>query len=132
MGLASKKKLAKTEFQKYIRMRDADSNGYVTCCTCGKKMKWNECDGGHFIPSTYLATCFNEENCHAQCCRCNNWLEGSREEYFVFMEKKYGRGTVDSLLQSKHDLVKLKEDNYDQLIKYFRSKQKEMMKEKCL
>lgn len=132
MSLSSKKQLAKKEFQKYVRMRDADEHGYCTCCTCGKRLHWKEIDGGHFVPAERLATCFIDENCNPQCTYCNKWQYGRLDEYFVYMEKRYGRAVIDSLLKQKWDQVKLKEANYIELIKSFRAKQKQMMKEKSL
>lgn len=63
-------------------------------------------NGGHYIPAAWLATCFIELNCHAQCVYCNKGLGGNIDEYRKFMIKKYGKDIVDSLSQQKHLNVK--------------------------
>ena len=50
-------------FSQYIRLKDADHNGNVTCFTCGKVehyKKGMQC--GHFQSRKHLATRFDEEN----------------------------------------------------------------------
>jgi hypothetical protein len=126
MSLRSKKKLAKKEFQLYVRIRDSH-DGYCRCCTCNKIYHYKEMDGGHFIPATYLPTCFEPTNCHAQCVRCNNWLEGNRDEYFVFMERKYGRAEIDRLMALKNINMKYTEFDYLNMIKKYRNEQAFML-----
>ena len=116
------KKKAKKTFQKWVRLRDADKHGFCKCCTCGTIKHWKKCDGGHFIPAEWLATCFIEHNCHSQCKSCNGFLEGNKDEYFIFMEKKYGRGTVDQLIQQKHLNIKYTYSDYSDIIDLYTDK----------
>ena len=81
-------------FSKYIRLRDADENGYVKCVTCGKVMFWEK-DGaqaGHFIPGRHGAVLFNEELVHTQCYGCNICKGGNGGRYFRYMYDKLGGG----------------------------------------
>ena len=58
--------------QKYVRLKAADDDGWVSCVTCGDRRQWNDqMDGGHFIERSYLATKLMEENIHPQCKTCN-------------------------------------------------------------
>ena len=35
-----------SSFCRLRRLQEATDSGYVTCITCGKVVKWDECDGG--------------------------------------------------------------------------------------
>jgi hypothetical protein len=52
---------------------------------------------GHFIPRQYLATRYDEVNCHAQCYACNMLYNGQPSAYALRLEKEYGPGTVERL-----------------------------------
>jgi hypothetical protein len=126
-------KKAKTEFQKYVRMRDADDNGWVRCCTCNTAHRWNDCDGGHFIPANATAsTTYDERNCHAQCSRCNHFKSGNLIEYTLFMQSKYGNDVVHELREKSKEIKKYKTFDYKEMIAQYKKQQKEMEKIKCL
>ena len=116
------KKKAKATFQLYIRLRDSDKHGFCKCITCGKVSHYKKMNGGHFIPAERLATCFIEHNCHGQCVYCNKGLQGNTDAYWVFMEKKYGRETIDSLMQQKELNVKHKFYDYQEIIEIYTDK----------
>ena len=90
------KKLAWGEFSKYIRMKDADSNGLAECITCGAKNHWKEMNAGHF---RHGKLDFDEKNINVQCVRCNKWLSGNLGQYAIKIVKKYGVEAVDDLNQ---------------------------------
>jgi hypothetical protein len=109
-----KKKLKKI-CHEFIRKRDCQSvvNGGRggRCCTCGKPLKWNDAqaNAGHFVAvgTATQGTEFDERNIHLQCVYCNNWGEGKKPEYSLFLIEKYGPGIVEELVkQSKWSLVK--------------------------
>ena len=96
-------------FQMCIRYRDN-----FTCITCGKKYPRGErtqLHAGHYISRGIYATRWEEENVNAQCSGCN--LKQSRGDAEVWhryekeLEAKYGKGTVERLLQKKHEIFKL-------------------------
>lgn len=77
---------AKTPFQKFIRLRDADEN----CASCGTNYSevW---DGGHFYKAEiYSGLIFNENNCHKQCKKCNRFLNGNENNYRLGLIERYG------------------------------------------
>lgn len=121
-----KKKLWKV-FSQYIRLRDADKNGYCTCISCGKKMFWKKSQAGHFIPrslSNFLY--FNEKNVNAQCYRCNCILGGNLFEYAIALNKRYGEGTAMELREQKRELKKYTIQELKDLISFYSKKVKEM------
>lgn len=109
-----RKKLKKV-CHEYIRKRDTlFGKGYGHCITCGKRLYWNDAqaNAGHFVSvgSATQGTEYDERNIHLQCVYCNNWGEGKKPEYALFMIKKYGEGIIEKLIeQSKWSLVKFAE-----------------------
>lgn len=67
------------------------------CYTCGKKYVISSLQAGHFIPKRRNSILYHEKGCHAQCYSCNISLHGNGVEYFIIMEKEYGREVVDEL-----------------------------------
>lgn len=59
--------------QKLVRMKAADSNGYVQCVTCPEIKHWKEMHGGHFIERGKASVKLLEENIHPQCPGCNTF-----------------------------------------------------------
>lgn len=85
------------EFSTYIRLRDADSEGIVTCITCGDKHHWTESQCGHYILRGNMSTRWELKNCHAQCGLCNSTQDGKAEVHGEAIDNKYGAGTADRL-----------------------------------
>lgn len=92
--------------QKYVKLKAADSNGYVQCVTCKTIKHWKEMQGGHFIGRKWTATKLLEENIHPQCPCCNGPLRGNMIQYTLFMQDTYGREFVDELETMKHQTRK--------------------------
>ena len=101
--------------QKLVRLKAADSNGYVKCVTCPDVDHWKNMQGGHFISRNHTATKLMEENIHPQCKGCNAFrMKDSLcvltyEEYMIDM---YGHDEVEAMKQAarlpyKHDRVQL-------------------------
>jgi ferredoxin len=83
---------------------------------------------GHFIAGRRNAILFEETCVHGQCYTCNVTLKGMGVEYFLFMEKRYGRDEIDRLVtlskQTKKltalDLLEI-EANYKEKIKWLKT-----------
>lgn len=88
-------------FQKIVRLRARDEHGYCTCITCGTRKYYTEMQGGHFIPRGNKATILDHRNVHAQCVRCNEYLNGNSAAYLQAMLAKYGQEVVDELQAAK-------------------------------
>lgn len=85
-------------FSRYIRVRDSFDNGFVRCCTCGKITRWEESQCGHFVVRNKTVTRFNEQNAHPQCVGCNIANNGEQARHGIYIDKKYGVGTAQKLL----------------------------------
>lgn len=86
-------------FCKLVRLQQADEEGYCTCITCGKRVKWNKCDGGHFISRTVIPICIAEGNVNAQCKKDNAYYGGLPILYERKLREKIGDERVDWLLK---------------------------------
>lgn len=96
---ASAMRKADTWFQRFIRTRDAQEYGgrAFRCISCGRVLPMEQCNAGHYVPRTRMATRYDEANVHAQCIRCNHWDEGARIGYRQGLIEKIGLQRVQLL-----------------------------------
>lgn len=125
----SKEKLDRV-FSEYIRLRDADSNGYCRCISCGKIIHWKEADCGHFINRKHMALRFNDINCNAQCRACNRFDEGNLEGYRMGLIKKHGVGIIEKLYAMKNEVCNISSVEYSIAIKHYKKEVELLKKEK--
>jgi len=90
-------------FSRFIRERDVKK--YGTCISCNRPITVDTSDCGHFIPA---ASCgrdllFDEINNNAECSHCNAWDELHLIGYAKGLDKRYGQGTAERLLQRYYD-----------------------------
>lgn len=72
-------------FSKYIRLVNADKNGYCTCVTCNKKFFWKEIQAGHFMSRKHYSTRWDENNVSPQCVSCNIYRSGEQYKYSLYL-----------------------------------------------
>lgn len=116
---------------KYIRLRDADENGYCRCITCGKIMFWQDghkCQNGHYIGRESMNTRFDEMNCHAQCFDCNCNHQGYQRDYEQALIKIYGEKAVEQLNCRGHLLRKFEVFELKAIADYYRKRFNELKK----
>lgn len=90
-------------FSLAIRKRDVEKWG--GCISCGREITVYTCDAGHFIPA---ASCgplllFHLLNVNAECSRCNAWDDLHLLGYAKGLDRRYGEGTAEKLLQSHRE-----------------------------
>ncbi len=125
-GQLLKKKLWEV-FSIYIRRRDADKNGMVSCVTCGAKKHWKDLDAGHYNPKTDgLSMYFEEKNVHPQCTYCNRFRHGNCQPYALYLIQRYGPDILKELNWKKNQLTKITEIDYVRLIELYKYKIKEL------
>ena len=108
-------------FSQYIRLKDADYNGNVTCFTCGKVehyKKGMQC--GHFQSRKYYATRWLELNVAVQCAGCNVFRYGEQFLFSKYLDKKYGDGTAEELYIKSREIVKFSNDELLDMIKHYK------------
>lgn len=119
-------------FSQFIRLRDSDENGYVTCyCRCGSVVYWTEADCMHFIPRIHKNTRFSEDNCKGGCKNCNQKKYGNLIPFGEHLEEDRP-GSVEALedqgrVQYNFDIPELKA-----LISYYAKEVKHLKKKKPL
>lgn len=113
-------------FSLYIRLRDSDANGYGRCISCGKVIHYTDADCGHFVNRSHMNTRYDERNCNLQCRGCNRFDEGNNIGYTRGLIAKYGEKVINELYVKKHLYRKYSEFEFKELIKYYKSKIKEL------
>lgn len=119
-------------FSEFIRLRDSDEYGYITCISCSKKVKMIESDCGHYINRKHNSTRYDEKNCNAQCRSCNRFDEGNIQGYRRGLIKKYGEQEVILLEAKKFNTCKLGQFEINILGKEYKLKLKQLKSQKKL
>ena len=119
-------------FSLYIRLRDADDNGYITCYCCGKKVFWKAAQNMHYIPRQHLSLRFSEVNCNAGCVHCNYYMNGNIEQYIIHLKKDHGEDINERLVLAKHQKTKISETEYKTLVAFYKKEVEQLKKQKGL
>jgi len=104
-----------TVFSEYIRKKNADSRGYVTCITSGRKYHYSEVDAGHFISRKEMSTRWHEDNVHPQSRYDNRYRYGKQYEYGLALNKKK-RGLAQKLYKLSKQTVKYSINDLQELL----------------
>ena len=124
------KKEVRRLFSEYIRLRDAllttGDSLYVNCITCSKLIPIKQAQAGHFIDCRHSATLFDEANVHAQCARCNVYLDGNILEYRRQIINKYGEGYDIQLEEKAMQAKKFTRSELESLKEKYKEKIKEL------
>ena len=107
-----------TIFSEYIRLRNANPNGFVECVTCGKVDHWKHMDCGHFMSRKHLSTRWHEDNCQVQCKACNVFRYGEQYKYSLWL----GSQKADMLHQLSRETLKLYDHDLEDMIKIYKEK----------
>lgn len=92
-------KEAQTVFNKWIRARDEKE----PCISCGAPPPdlsglHAGRDAGHYRSTGSAAHLrFHEDNCHAQCVKCNQWKSGNAVDYRIGLVARIGLPRVEAL-----------------------------------
>lgn len=98
-ALSELTKIADKLFSNFIRQRNADENGLVTCHICGACLHWKRAECSHFISRAKFRTRYDERNAHQSCHECNQIHNTDREPYSMFMLQEYPAGTIPDLMR---------------------------------
>jgi hypothetical protein len=120
-SVAQLKKIAQTFFNAYIRRRDSE-NGWFTCISCGKTIRTQYMNAGHYAPvGRYGWARFDEFNCAGECQNCNLFNEFHLVGYRKNLVKKYGEKAVDDFdeLCVNHPLKQWKREELLEIIRKY-------------
>ena len=106
-SLSEVKKDAWKLFSELIRRDQADKDGLVKCCSCGKIVHWKQSQAGHWpsIAGRTNAVLFARKGVHPQCGQCNVYKDGNPAGYNEYMEENYTKKERDELLKLKRTQV---------------------------
>ena len=124
-SVSSLKKKADQVFSQYIRLRDADSNGYLDCITCGREYHWKQAQAGHFVSRKVSLLRFDEQNVNGQCVGCNMFKGGEQYAYSRALDMKYGVGTAEKLWNRRFETHKFTIGELEALIEEYKERVKE-------
>lgn len=119
------KKKADTVFSVYIRLRDGEfRNGiwWTQCITCGEWKPLKIMQAGHFQSRRYTSTRFHEKNVHGQCKKCNIFNQGEQFKYAIMVDKFYGTGTAEMLVQLARQHKKFKTWELEDMISNYKAR----------
>jgi uncharacterized C2H2 Zn-finger protein len=114
-------------FSRYIRERD-NEGGLFRCPTCGAVKPIEEADAGHYISRVRKSVMFDETNVHAQCRKCNRFMEGNHFLFRKWLAEKYGEKEVASLEARAETPGAYKTADLLMLADLYRLKLKELIK----
>lgn len=123
-----------TVFSQYIRLKECDNNGIVTCFVTGERVFWADADAAHFIPRANMATRFDEMNVHATTRDTNRYEDPYKhwEKYSIAIIRKYGK-VGEAMLEAKRaNLMKYSRVELDILISDYKEKVRQLRKDKGL
>ena len=100
-SIRSLKKKAWTEFSKYIRLKNADRDGYVQCYTCGIKKNWKNMEAGHGIGGRTNSILFDESIVRPQCRQCNIFKHGNYEIFHLRLIDEKGAEWFEKKVNQK-------------------------------
>ena len=102
-------------FSQYIRLSNADNNGYCTCVTCNKTFFWKEIQAGHFMSRKHYSIRWSEENVKPQCIACNVYRAGEQYKYSLYL----GSNLSDELYKKSQEITKFTNVELEEMIKEY-------------
>ena len=109
-----------TVFSQYIRLSNADNNKNCICVTCNKVFFWKEIQAGHFMSRKHYSIRWDERNVKPQCVGCNVFKYGEQYIFGNKLDAKFGEGTSRRLHIKAQEIVKLSDNELEDLIKRYK------------
>lgn len=127
------------QFSVYIRTRDClrftGTPDQGMCVTCRRRYPFKKLQAGHFIQGRGNAVLFDERLVYSQCLGCNGnppmGKGGNYVEYFLFMEREWGRKKLDEFIQLKHRAVQYKIHDFIEIKEKYRDKTEKLLLDKA-
>lgn len=117
-------------FSDFVRLRDSDEYGRVTCITCGDNLHWTDCDNGHYQDRDHMATRFNEQNCNGQCRECNRHNPVTKGLFAVKINERHGAGTAAKLDKLAKTVMQFEDHDLKKMIDYYKFQVDELKNQK--
>lgn len=121
-----------TVFSQYIRLRDSDAGGTVTCFITGERIFWKDADAAHWIKRGNMSMRYNERNVHATTIESNRFDPDHDELYTRRMVDRYGIIGCGNLKMLSIGLQKFTRPELEEMISDYKEKVKQLRKDKGL
>jgi len=102
----------------------------VKCFTCDGVHHYKAIQNGHFQSRRFMSTRFDPLNCAPQCYACNVGMSGMQYEFGKRIDKKYGQGIADLIVQKSKIVHKFLPEEMVEMIEYFKEKVDSLKKQK--
>lgn len=119
-----------TVFSLFIRARDADNSGTVTCFVSKERVWWRDADAAHFVGRSKMPTRYNEMNVHACSKESNQYDPDHHTKYYKRMDEFYGWRIRQDLEALGNSLQKFTRPELEEMIIEYTEKTKEIRKSK--
>lgn len=106
---------------RYIRIRDMEKDGKITCYTCPRRIKWEQAHCMHYINRQHLGTRFLIDNLRSGCQHCNVNLSGNLKEYAKRLEQE-NPGVVEFLQEQARQVISPTRQELKQLLTEYQNK----------
>ena len=106
---------------RYIRLRDMEKDGKITCYCCNKRVLWTKAHAMHFINRQHIATRFLLANLKSGCFTCNVEKRGNLEVYAEKLEKETP-GIVEWLIEQSTTITNTTRTELKELLIDFQDK----------
>ena len=88
-------------FSEYIRRKYSDSEWYITCISCEKKIPRKESHNCHWIGRGNKQYRYDEDNCRPWCSGCNTFNQEFHQRVFTVKQiKRLWQDVVDMMLDN--------------------------------
>ena len=121
-------KKADSVFSTFIRLRDSDRHGIVTCPLCWARIPRKKAQNMHFITRACWLYRYDEMNCFWWCMRCNVILNWNYIIYTRFMQDKFWIEKVDEMIRNSKKIYKLQTFELEEIINKYTDKIQEFSK----
>ena len=91
---------------RFVRLSRADTEGMVTCYTCGHKAHYKKIHAGHYITRYFKATRWDLRNLRPQCFMCNIYRKGNAVIFRQNLVKEYGEEEIKEMEKSVDFLIR--------------------------
>ena len=106
---------------RYIRLRDMEKDGKITCYICERRIKWEKAQAMHYINRQHLGTRFLLSNLKSGCFDCNVTKRGNLIEYAKKLESETP-DIVEWLIEQSHTVSSPTRNELKELLCDFQNK----------
>lgn len=113
-------------FSRYKRLSALMGSGYIRCVTCGGFFTFRQTDCGHYVGRACMALRYEDKNTGCQCHHCNRYSEGVKDQFAIYLQRKYGSDILEWLNTKKQETKFYTHTELEELVIVLKAKVKEL------